>query len=154
MGVCITAILTEFLSLVKNSIKAEEVPLYADKILSFKPNWSTADLALCLGNGINGKYGSSEYPWKWNPDFIDWARKYDQEKVDYFYQKHMKVKSQKHDDLIKMIPKHVLEKFTKEKFVNQEKRERLNVKIPKEIVDQGVEAVDAWIAQVKKSQAK
>lgn len=147
-GVCISAILTEFLSFVKNSIKSDDVPLYADKILSSLPYWSMSDLVLCLRNGMNGKYGINEFPWQWSPDFVKWVQRYEEEKDNFSKQIHEDKKQagvKADQELISMLPKELLEKFSREKFVDQEKRNRLDIKIPKEVVDKGLDAVDDWI---------
>lgn len=151
-GVCITAILTEFLSFTKNSLKAGDVPLYADKILSFLPDWSTSDLVLCLKNGMSGKYGINEYPWQWSPDFIKWVNEYNSEKYNFSVSRHEEKKksgAKEDQEIINLFPKHILEKFKKETLVDKKYEEKMNFKIPDDIIAQGVDAVDNYIANIK-----
>lgn len=151
-GVCITAILTEFLSFVKNSLKSDDVPLYADKILSSLPHWSTSDLVLCLKNGMNGKYGINEFPWQWSPDFVKWIEKYEAEKFDFSKKLHEEKKQtgiKSDQELISMMPKELLDKFKKEALVSKAREKQLDMKIPKDIVDQGLDAVNDWIEKIK-----
>lgn len=153
MVVFITGLLNEFLSFVPTALTGDEVVLYSDKILAHCPTWSTADLILCLKNGTDGKYGIVKYNWKWNV-FVDWAFKYEQQKDDFFHDRHLKKSNEgkmANEDLIKLFPKDLIEKFAREKFIDKEKRNQLDVKIPKEIVDQGLEAIDSWIEKIRNS---
>lgn len=152
MGFSIVAILTEFLSLVKNSLKSEEVPLYADKIMSFCPTWSITDLMLCLNNGINGKYGSTDFPWKWNPDFIEWVRRYNEDKDKFFGKRHEKLKAEgviRDAEMISLFPKELFANFGKVQFADKVKEKMLEEKIPDDVVAQGVPAIDAYIEKIR-----
>lgn len=154
VGTSILALLKEFLVFVPNSLTPPEVASYADKILSYRPNWSMGDLILCLKNGMEGKYGINKYHWKWNPDFIEWVRLFEQDKDDYFFKKHTdKINASKLEnaDLIKLFPKELMEKFSKETLVDNKKQEAENLKVPADVVAQGVVAVDEWIEQARKT---
>lgn len=145
MLVFITGLLNEFLSFVPNALNADEIVLYADKILAHCPTWTTADLVLCFKNGMDGKYGIVKYNWKWNV-FIEWTQKYDQEKDDFFYKRHLSAKSEERVDVLKFIPKHIVEKFNKISAASDEKKPDISkIQIPNDVISQGLKAVDEYI---------
>lgn len=150
MGPFIMGLLKEFLIYVPNALTPQEVAQYADKILAHCPKWSTSDLILCLKNGMDGKYGPIKFRWTWASDFVEWARRYDQEKVDFLYHKHEKKKSEPPNDVISMIPANIMEKFKKETLADPKKEEFNDIKVPRHIVDQGLSAVDEYIDQFRK----
>lgn len=151
MGPFVMGLLKEFLVYVPNALTPDEVANYADKILAHCPTWSTADLILCLKNGMDGRYGPIKFRWTWASDFVVWAAKYDQQKVDFFYQRHEKKKSEPKEDVISMIPSNIMEKFRKESLADPKKEEAMEIKVPREIVDQGLKAVDDYIDQIRKN---
>jgi len=150
-------LLKEFLVYVPNSLTPTEVAQHADKILAHCPKWSTADLILCLKNGMDGKYGPVKFKWTWNSDFVEWAKKYEREKDDFFFKRHIdttKNAKLENADLVKLFPKELIAQFAKEKSEDK-KNARLDIKVPRHIVDQGLKAVDEYIEnEVSKNELK
>ena len=145
-------LLHEFLGLVPNALNADEIVLYAKKILSDFPDWSTADLVLCLKNGAAGKYGPIKFRWTWASDFMEWVHQHNQDKDNFFHDKHVRAKTEgaiNNAELIKMFPKELLEKFAKEPFADKAKEKMLDTRIPDDVIAQGIEAVDAYIEKIK-----
>ena len=148
----VTGLLNELLSFVPTSLTGAEVVLYSDNIIASFPTWSPEDIILCLKNGMSGKYGPTTYHWKWNPNFVEWAKRYNQEKDDFFHDRHVKAKTEgaiQNAELIKLFPKELLEKFAKESFADKSKEKMLDTKIPDDVIAQGIEAVDAYIEKIR-----
>lgn len=154
MLVFVTGLLNEFLSFVPNALSADEIVMYADKIIAHCPQWNTADLVLCLKNGMDGKYGPIKFRWTWSSDFVVWMEKYDEDKYKWRHVDHLEKKKNgimADENLIKIFPKEIINQLLKQSFVDQEKRKLLDIPIPKEIVAQGKVAIDEYIDQSRKN---
>lgn len=158
MLIFVTDLLHEFLSFVPNGLNSDEIVLYAEKILAHCPTWSTSDLILCLKNGMDGKYGPVKFKWTWNSDFVEWAKKYDQQKDDFFFKRHVdttKNAKLKNADLVKLFPKELIAQFVKDKSEEQKNNARIDIKVPRYVVDKGLKAVDEYIEkEVYKNELK
>lgn len=148
MIVFVTGLLYEFISFVPHGLDSDDITLYAEKILAHCSKWSTSDLVLCLKNGMDGKYGPVKFKWTWNSDFMEWAKKYEREKDDFFFKRHVETtKNAKLDnaDLVKLFPKELIAQFAKDKSEEQKKNARLDIKVPRHVIDKGLKAVDEYI---------
>lgn len=148
----ILGLLKEFLTYVPNSLTPAEVAQYADKIMAYCPDWTTTDLIICLKNGMDGKYGINKYHWKWNPDFIEWVKIFNQKKFEFISEREEQKKKdgQKADaQIISLFPQHILEKFKKETLTDKRADEALIPTPSDEIIAQGSDAVDAYIEQIR-----
>lgn len=148
----LVGVLKEFLGYVPNSLTPEQVVQYADNIMASFPEWAPEDLILCLKNGMSGKYGPTPYHWKWNPNFIEWAQKHNQEKYNYHVDDCKKKQTEgalRDAEIISLFPKELFENFAKVPFADKAKEKMLDIKIPNDVAMQGPEAVDAWIDKIK-----
>jgi hypothetical protein len=87
----IAGIINELLPFVPNQIGAKEIASYSTEISNVYWYWKIDDLILCLRNGMNGLYGKEYHKFTYQT-FSEWAIKYEKERDDYFYNKHLDTK--------------------------------------------------------------
>lgn len=92
LRMAIGGIISEMLPFVGgNQISMKEIAAYSTEISNVYWYWHIDDLILCLRNGINNIYGKPYGAFTYQM-FSEWADKYEKEKDNMFYNKHLDTK--------------------------------------------------------------
>lgn len=88
----IAGIISEMLPFVSsNQLTSKEIAAYSTEISNVYWYWKIDDLILCLKNGMNHIYGKPYGAFTYQM-FSEWANKYEIQKDDMFYNKHLNTK--------------------------------------------------------------